>query len=277
MNKLSYKKRIAILSIVTALFVSLPACAIGEKPSDFTGDSFFTSPIMDSNENFIPLDDNNNDAEQKKLDNPNRTIPPIKMLRLKAKAFYFKRKDLKEQKMNPQPIQVVEDNQEEQYNLDSDNIKAKEKRKKQAETAEQTQITIDCKHMDYLTETGLMTATGNVLVSFPHQQTTLEADNLNFDKNTNKMHGWGNVVITRGGQKTYGESIDIDLNEESIFIAKPVTQNTEIKIVAQEGYVQKNIITQVNGTIDVEHSSPINLRTSGGPDARQYMRTMIIP
>ena len=277
MNKLSYKKRIAILSIVTSLFVSLPACAIGEKPSDFTGDSFFTSPIMDSNENFIPLDDNNNDAEQKKLDNPNRTIPPIKMLRLKAKAFYFKRKDLKEQKMNPQPIQVVEDNQEEQYNLDSDNIKAKEKRKKQAETAEQTQITIDCKHMDYLTETGLMTATGNVLVSFPHQQTTLEADNLNFDKNTNKMHGWGNVVITRGGQKTYGESIDIDLNEESIFIAKPVTQNTEIKIVAQEGYVQKNIITQVNGTIDVEHSSPINLRTSGGPDARQYMRTMIIP
>ena len=139
MNKLSYKKRIAILSIVTALFVSLPACAIGEKPSDFTGDSFFTSPIMDSNENFIPLDDNNNDAEQKKLDNPNKTIPPIKMLRLKAKAFYFKRKDLKEQKMNPQPIQVVEDNQEEQYNLDSDNIKAKEKRKKQAEAAEQTQ------------------------------------------------------------------------------------------------------------------------------------------
>lgn len=277
MSKINYKKRIATLSILTALTVSLPAYSLGDRPSDFVGDSFFTSPIIDSNGNFIKHEDFN-EREERKHNNPSKTIPPIKMLRLKARAYYFKRQELKEQKLNPQPIQVVEDNnQDDTLNLNADNIKAKEKRDKKAKNAEQSQITIDCKHMDYLTETGLMTATGNVLVTFPHQNTTLEADNLNYDKNTNKMHGWGNVVITRGGQKTFGESIDIDLNEESIFIAKPITENPEVKIVAQEGYVQRNIITQTKGTINVEHSSPINVRTSGGPDARQYMRTMIIP
>lgn len=278
MKKQTYNKKTFILSILTAMIISLPVQAIGEKPADFAGDSFFTSPIIDENGSFVPHEDFN-EQEQKKLDNPNKTIPPIKLLRLKARAYYFKRQELKEQKINPKPVDiVVEDEfQEEQYIQNPDNIAAKEKRNKKAKNAEQTQITVDCKHMDYLTETGLMTATGDVLVTFPHQQTTLTADNLTFDKNSNKMHGWGNVVITKGGQKTYGESIDIDLNEESIFISKPITQNPEIKIVAQEGYVQRNIITQTKGSIDVEHSSPLTLRSSGGPDARQYMRTMIIP
>lgn len=277
--KISSKNRIVGLLITVMLTGMLPAFAIGEMPSDFTGDSFFTSPVIDEHGQFIDTSVDNETQERLKKDNPNRTIPPVKMLRLKLQAYHYKRQELKEKKLNPEPEQVVEETTEtdELYNQSQANIDAREKRKKRAKDAEQTQITIDCKHMDYLTETGLMTATGNVLVTFPHQETTLAADYLNFDKNTNKMHATGNVVITKGGQKTYGESIDINLNEESIFIEKPITQNPEVKIVAEEGYVQKNIITQIKGTIDVENSAPLVLRTSGGPDARQYMRTMKIP
>ena len=256
----------------------MPAFAIGEKPSDFTGDSFFTSPVIGDNGKFLTLDDDFEAQETKKLNNPNKTIPPLKMLRLKAKALYYQRQEDK------QGLNLPSANEQEAqldtvdvYCENADDNNAKKKRTNKQKLEEQTQITVDCKRMDYFAETGMMTATGNVLVTFPHQGTTLEADNLNFDKVKNKMHAEGNVVITRGGQKTYGESIDIDLNEESIFIEKPITQNSEIKIVAEEGYVQKNIITQYKGTIDVEHSAPIDIRTSGGPDARQYMRTMIIP
>lgn len=275
MNKI-LKNKIIILFILI-LASTLPVFAIGEKASDFTGDSFFTDPIIGNDGKFIPIQ-SQEEREKEKFNNPNRTIPPVKLIRLKIKAYRYQKeeeKKLKEKNLD-ENIENQEAVEEEIYETE-DNKKARNKRAQKAKDAQQTQITIDCKHMDYLTETGLMTATGDVLVTFPQQGTTLAADILTFDKNSNKMHADGNVVITKGGQKTYGESIDIDLNEESIFIEKPVTQNPEIKIVAQEGYVQRNIITQVKGTIDVENSAPIDIRTSGGPDARQYMRTMVIP
>ena len=274
------KNKNRIITLILALYMLLvnPAFAIGEKPADFVGDSFFGNPIMDEKGQFIPHDDYET-KERAKNNNPNKTIPPVKLIRLKIKAYHYAKEEEKQKKLNPQE-EVTETETvagEEQFYETDDYKKAKTKREKKALNAEQTQITIDCKHMDYLTETGLMTATGDVLVTFPHQGTTLTADILTFDKNSNKMHADGNVVITKGGQKTTGESIDIDLNEESIFMEKPVTENPDIKIRAQEGYVQRNIITQVKGTLDVEKSSPLILRTSGGPDARQYMRTMQIP
>ena len=275
MNKILKNKIIILLAIIIAS--TLPTFAIGEKASDFAGDSFFDSPIITEDGQFIPMG-SYEEQEKAKYNNPSKTIPPIKLIRLKVKAYNIKRQEAKNLKENniEENAENIENNPEEFY--ETDDIKnAKQKRDKKAKDAQQTQITIDCKHMDYITETGLMTATGDVLVTFPQQGTTLTADILTFDKASNKMHANGNVVITKGGQKTYGESIDIDLNEESIFIEKPITQNPEIKIVAQEGYVQRNIITQVKGRIDVENSSPMMIRTSGGPDARQYMRTMIIP
>ncbi len=254
-----------------------PAFALGENPADFVGDSFFGDPIIDGRGQFIPHDDYDT-KEKEKNNNPNRTIPPVKLIRLKIKAYHYAKEEEKQKKLNPPEEEINTDTQpEEQFFETDDYKKAKAKRAKKAKNAEQTQITIDCKHMDYLTETGLMTATGNVLVTFPHQGTTLTADVLTYDRNSNKMHADGNVVITKAGQKTTGESIDIDLNEESIFMVKPVTENPDIKIRSEEGYVQRNIITQVKGTIDVEKSSPLMFRTSGGPDARQYMRSMIIP
>ena len=270
------KNRIIILILALYMLIINPAFAIGERPSDFVGDSFFGNPIIDEKGQFIPHDDYEA-KEREKNNNPNKTIPPVKLIRLKIKAYHYAKEEEKQKKLNPQEEVTESVANEEQFYETDDYKKAKTKREKKAKDAAQTQITIDCKHMDYLTETGLMTATGDVLVTFPQQGTTLTADYLTFDKNSNKMHADGNVVITKGGQKTTGESIDIDLNEESIFMEKPVTENPDIKIRAQEGYVQRNIITQIKGTLDIEKSSPLILRTSGGPDARQYMRTMQIP
>ena len=270
------KNRIIILILALYMLIINPAFAIGERPSDFVGDSFFGNPIIDEKGQFIPHDDYET-KEREKNNNPNKTIPPVKLIRLKIKAYHYAKEEEKQKKLNPQEEVTESVANEEQFYETDDYKKAKTKREKKAKDAAQTQITIDCKHMDYLTETGLMTATGDVLVTFPQQGTTLTADYLTFDKNSNKMHADGNVVITKGGQKTTGESIDIDLNEESIFMEKPVTENPDIKIRAQEGYVQRNVITQIKGSLDIEKSSPLILRTSGGPDARQYMRTMQIP
>ena len=266
-----------LIGFILALIIASTSqvYALGEKASDFTGDSFYVSPIIDNDGKFKPIETDYETKEQEKMNNPGRTIPPLKLIRLKAKAYMFERNERKNGTITEIQDSNI-DTDEDSFDT-NDNKKARKKRSEKKQNAEQTQITIDCKHMDYLTETGLMTATDNVIVTFPHQDTTLNADIVVFNKLTNKMHAEGNVVIERSGQKTYGESIDIDLNEESIFIAKPIMENPEVKIIAEEGYVQKNVITQIKGTLDVENSSPLELRTSGGPDARAYMRSMIVP
>ncbi len=274
---MSYKIKLLIILLFIFIFSNATVFAFSDGSSEFFGDSFFGAPALNEN---IENNEKANYEEQEKIrnNNPNKSIPPVKLIRLKLKAYGCKRQQAKELKESENDDNTIESIADEEEFYENEDIKsAKKKREKNKEEKEQTQITIDCKHMDYITETGLMTATGDVLVTFPHQGTTLTADILTFDKASNKMHADGNVVITKGEQKTYGESIDIDLNEESIFIEKPLTQNPEIKIVAQEGYVQRNVITQVNGRIDVEHSSPLMMRTSGGPDARLYMRTMKVP
>ena len=74
-----------------------PVFALGEKPSEFVGDSFFGSPIIGEDGKFIPIE-NYEDLEQEKYNNPNKTIPPVKLLRLKLKAYHYKRQEAKEQK-----------------------------------------------------------------------------------------------------------------------------------------------------------------------------------
>ena len=277
---MKYKLKFKLFIILFIFFLlSGVAFAYGDGSTEFFGDTFFGAPSLTGSSDNSDNSEGKNyeEIQNEKNHNLNKTIPPVKLLRLKIKAYNCKRQEAKNLK-NVQDEESIESNQDAEEFYETDDLKkAKSKREKIADEKEKTQITIDCKHMDYITESGLMTATGDVLVTFPHQGTTLTADFLTFDKATNKMHADGNVVITKGDQKTYGESIDIDLNEESIFIEKPLTQNPEIKIVAQEGYVQRNVITQVNGRIDVEHSSPLMMRTSGGPDARIYMNSMKVP
>ena len=50
----------------------MPVFAIGEKPSDFTGDSFYASPVIGDNGEFMSFDDYET-QESNKQNNPNKT------------------------------------------------------------------------------------------------------------------------------------------------------------------------------------------------------------
>jgi lipopolysaccharide export system protein LptA len=45
------------------------------------------------------------------------------------------------------------------------------------------QLVVDCQNMDYNPSSGVLTAIGNVVVTFPEQQTILKADNLVYSEN----------------------------------------------------------------------------------------------
>ena len=196
---MKYKIKLLIILFIF-IFSNAAVFAYSDDASEFFGDSFFGAPALNNNEDKLESQ-TYEEAQEQKNHNLNKTVPPVKLIRLKLKAYGYKRQQAKELK-NSNNDDTIESNAKEEEFYENEDIKsAKKKREKNKEEQEKTQITIDCKHMDYITETGLMTATGDVLVTFPHQGTTLTADILTFDKASNKMHADGNVVITKGDQK----------------------------------------------------------------------------
>ena len=86
-----------LIGFILALIIALTSqvYALGEKASDFTGDSFYVSPIIDNDGKFKPIETDYETKEQEKMNNPSRTIPPLKLIRLKAKAYMFERNERK--------------------------------------------------------------------------------------------------------------------------------------------------------------------------------------
>ena len=118
------KNRIIILILALYMLIINPAFAIGERPADFVGDSFFGNPIMDEKGQFIPHDDYEA-REREKNNNPNKTIPPVKLIRLKIKAYHYAKEEEKQKKLNPQEEVTESVANEEQFYETDDYKKAK--------------------------------------------------------------------------------------------------------------------------------------------------------
>lgn len=290
----NYKFKILNIFIILCFIIfGTPAFALSSTESEFNGADFFASPLPSVNDKNIdtPYIDRTTPSGWKDLtrkENTANTIPPLKLIRLKFRAFHYTRLEKKQQKeaikKQPQEKEIVNEQDDESLestegtNKDSeiketnnensceneDSKKIAKKRNAIAEDKENQQVIIDCENMNYATETGIIDARGHVVTTFPEQQTVLKADNMIYDKSTNHVKARGNVVIIRSGQETFGEALDVDLNKENFLIDKPITETPIIKINAEKGFVQKNIITQEKGTINVEGNYKIHLQSGGG-------------
>ena len=123
-------------------------------------------------------------------------------------------------------------------------------------------IVLDCDNMDYDTERYCLYATGNVKVLFVNQQTTVKADKITYDRMNNTIKAEGNVKIIKNGQTIEGDYIFVDMNEENALIENPVTQTATVEMRANKGYVYGDKIVQEDGFVQVDHSYPINFRSS---------------
>jgi hypothetical protein len=133
-------------------------------------------------------------------------------------------------------------------------------------------VVITCNDMDYSTETATLNANGDVVVKFVQEDTTLKTDHLIYDKRSNHISAVGNVVISKKGVDVYGDSINVDMNEENALIDKPLSKLARVSISAERGYVYPNKVVQEKGSIKVDSSFPINLEPHGkSPKLKKMM------
>ncbi len=259
-----------ILSTLLILMLTTSVVFAHSEPADFTGENYFRSPI----------DDFAQPKEEKASHHNDGTMPPLKILRLKTKHYFAtaderkaekqKKKEMKKALKAYKKNKVLEDAQAMDAPTDKD-IEHLETGGVEESKAPQ-RVVIVCDDMDYSTETAVLNANGHVLVTFVQEGATLKTDHLVYDKRSNHVSAIGNVVVSKKGIDTYGESINVDLNEENALIDKPLSKMATISISAEKGYVYQNKIIQENGELKVDSSFPLELQPSGkGPRLKKMM------
>ena len=258
------------ITTILIMFVLNSVTFASGVPEDFTGERFFRAPMEDLSQKSSP-------QKEESLSGSN---PPLKLLRLKMKeraatkevrkAEKEKRKAVKKALKDYKKNKDLRDAQMLDAPTDKD-IEHLEMAGIEESKAPQ-RVVITCDDMDYSTETSILNANGHVKVNFVQEETTLKTDHLVYDKRSNRMSAVGNVVISKKGVDVYGESINVDLNEENALIDKPLSKLARVSISAERGYVFPNKVVQEKGSIKVDSSFPINLEPHGkSPKLKKMM------
>lgn len=136
------------------------------------------------------------------------------------------------------------------------------------------QAIMDCDTMEYYPERTELEATGNVVMNFPQNNSSIKADRMVYNQTSNLVKAYGNVVLTNEGKELKGEYMQIDMNEENAFMDNPVADIFQVRIRSKIGYMYGDKIIQEQGSIYVTKKTMINLRNEyAGPD----LTTMYIP
>ena len=297
------KNKLAIL-LITILFFTGAAQAdfdSGIDGADFTGEAFF-EPFGNQDSQIVgPSEDNvvgGQSAVAMKKPKGNKTVPPIKQLRIKimnamirrsnnsnelaptgAKPYEgetdFSEYSSQEVTENFDDIDSVETETETVEKVSSKGkSKSLSKKKSKSENKNSAEdIILDCEKVDYDTENYLIFARGNVAVEFVKQGTTVKADLITFDRANNTIKAEGNVHIYKGDKVIDGDYIFVDLNEENALIENPYTQTATIEMRAKKGYVYGDKITQEHGLLSIDQSYPLEFRSRrNGPRVDEMLR-----
>ena len=270
MSKIKYFITFLILSLCVMPVFAIEDDMVQErssgltKMSDYTGENFFRSKYDLEQERdseverqkkeyyrqFRPVKSGHYNTSQK-------TMPPLKKLRLKVSKFNSDRKLKKsEPKMVDSNGVVIEEEENEVIK----------------EEAAETQAMIRCKTLKYLPEQNMLESTGNVRVIFPAQNTTLYAKRMTYDEVNQIIQLYDDVKVVREGSEVLGDYMKINLNDESSFLKLPRFSQYNINIVAENGYMFGDTVISENGKITSEMDNILDLRSSGfGEDLRRMI------
>lgn len=235
------KNKILLLSLTTAL-AALPAFAIqeGKVISDSTSkkelmdafgnvnqytNSFFTPHVVKS------IDDSTDKKKGSASMLGNNDYPahgsilPVKKLRLSI--------------LNKKRLKQVPTTIEEEPN--------------------KNQAILDCDYMEYLAPLTELQATGNVVIFFPQNNSTIKADKIVYNQTSNLIKATGNVVLINDGKEIFGDYMNMDMNEENGFLDNPTTDIFSIHAKAKKGYMYGDKIIQEQGNLTITKKTPINV------------------
>lgn len=189
--------------------------------------NFFTPHVK----KVVNVSSNNADLNQQ------GSVPPVKQLRLKLKAYYQKQDTKKNAK------KTIE------------------------EPAAKDQAILDCDFMEYFADRTELEADGNVVMFFPENDSTIKADKVVYNQTSNLIKAFGKVVLIHNGQEMFGDYMQIDMNEENALMDSPATDFFQIRARAKKGYMYGDKLIQEQGSLYVTKRTMLNLKADMfGPD-----------
>ena len=140
------------------------------------------------------------------------------------------------------------------------------------EQSTENEMVLDCDDMVYNEDTGDIEAIGNPILIFPPQKVKLTADKMTYNRDSNILKAMGNVVLTKDNMPVYGDYIQVNMNEENIFMDNIETAPTAMKIRAKKATSENNKIILDKGKMYSETSNKFEFVSRMiGPDFRQMI------
>lgn len=135
------------------------------------------------------------------------------------------------------------------------------------EQVTEKEMVLDCDEVKMNDETNEVEAIGNPVMTFPSKNITLKSDTMTYNRESNILKAIGNVVLTKDGMPVYGDYIQINMNEESIFMDKVNTEGVRMKISAKNAKSENGLLILESGKITSDRHNKLILESHMlGPD-----------
>ncbi len=122
------------------------------------------------------------------------------------------------------------------------------------EQATENEMVLDCENVIFNEKTGDIEAVGNPVLNFPPQKVQLSADKMIYNRDSNILKAIGNVVLTRDSVPVQGDYIQVNMNEENIFMDNVSLETATMKIRAKKAESDNNQLVLSNGNMHSEQS-----------------------
>jgi len=292
----------ALLTFLIFTFVTMPAISAESVENVYNQLETMDEAFFESS--FVPAPkvkvENKGDQEEQEIARERFTkhMPLFKKTRLKVQKFLKVRYDKSEQKMIERELQQAkEDYEKQKQEVEDLDIKyleyGDETEKAEFEVADkkkdsivieteltggvkeqvtENQMVLDCNNIKVDEATGEIEAVGNPVLIFPAQKVKLTSDKMLYNKDSNVLKAIGNVVLTKDGTPVYGDFIQVNLNEENIFMDNIHAEAPSMKLRAQKVDSENGKLILTKGSMYTDKTHKFNFVSRMiGPDFRKMI------
>ncbi len=138
------------------------------------------------------------------------------------------------------------------------------------------EMMLDADDVTFDEETGDMVANGRPILVVPPQNMKVIADTMTYNEYSNILKGVGNVIAYKDGIPTFGEYLEIDMNEETMFMDGVMSlMASGAKSTAEKAVQKDDILTLTKGSFSSEKSEITRIATRvAGP---RFSNMMVDP
>ena len=122
-------------------------------------------------------------------------------------------------------------------------------------------VMLDAENIDYNEKTMDITATGSPVLVFPPQNVTVKADKMVYNKASDILKAYGNVEVIRDGKSSFGDYMQINMNEEDAFMDNTRSKLAMMTVKAKKSEMKEDKLILHDGKFLSEESYILNFHT----------------